>query len=88
MRVKATLLAGLCAGAFAIPAHAQSAGDSDLEDPQINSQTIIVTAQRREQKANDVGIAVSAEAPEKVEPLLRVAEDDAKKKNEKSQTAS
>ena len=35
----------------------------------------------------DVGIAVSAEAPEKVEPLLRVAEDDAKKKNEKSQTA-
>ena len=34
----------------------------------------------------DVGIAVSAEAPEKVEPLLRMADDEIqKKKNEKSQ---
>jgi iron complex outermembrane recepter protein len=60
MRVKATLLAGLCAGAFAIPAHAQSAGDSDLEDPQINSPTIIVTAQRQSQSLQEVPIAVSA----------------------------
>ena len=36
----------------------------------------------------DVGIAVSAEAPERVEPLLRMADDAIqKKKNEKSQTA-
>ena len=60
MRVKATLLAGLCAGAFAIPAQAQSAGDSDLEDPQINSPTIIVTAQRQSQSLQEVPIAVSA----------------------------
>ena len=60
MRVKATLLAGLCAAAFALPAHAQSAGDSDLEDPQINSPTIIVTAQRQSQSLQEVPIAVSA----------------------------
>ena len=60
MRVKATLLAGLCAGAFAIPAQAQSAGDSDLEDPKFNAPTIIVTAQRQSQSLQEVPIAVSA----------------------------
>ncbi len=60
MRVKATLLAGICAGAVAVPVHAQSAADSDLEDPRINAPTIIVTAQRQNQSLQEVPIAVSA----------------------------
>ncbi|WP_454597476.1 TonB-dependent receptor [Qipengyuania sp. SM2507] len=60
MRVKATLLAGICAGAVAVPVHAQSAADSDLENPRINAPTIIVTAQRQNQSLQEVPIAVSA----------------------------
>jgi iron complex outermembrane receptor protein len=60
MRVKATLLAGICAGAVAVPVHAQSAADSDLENPRINAPTIIVTAQRQNQTLQEVPIAVSA----------------------------
>lgn len=60
MRVKATLLAGICAGAVAVPVHAQSAADSDLEDPRFNAPTIIVTAQRQNQSLQEVPIAVSA----------------------------
>ena len=60
MRVKATLLAGICAGAVAVPVHAQSAADSDLEDPRFNAPTIIVTAQRQNQTLQEVPIAVSA----------------------------
>ncbi|MFN2099931.1 TonB-dependent receptor [Altererythrobacter sp. MF3-039] len=58
MRVKATLLAGICAGAVAIPAHAQDA--QDAEDPAIDSNVIIVTAQRQAQSLQEVPIAVSA----------------------------
>ena len=60
MRVKATLLAGICAGAVAVPVHAQSAADSDLENPRFNAPTIIVTAQRQNQTLQEVPIAVSA----------------------------
>ncbi|MGI8943139.1 MAG: TonB-dependent receptor [Qipengyuania sp.] len=60
MRAKATLMAGICAGAIAFPAHAQEATDDDLEDPQINAPTIVVTAQRRDQSLQEVPIAVSA----------------------------
>ncbi len=60
MRLKATLMAGICAGAFAVPAHAQATADSDLEDPQINAPMIVVTAQRRAQSLQEVPIAVSA----------------------------
>ena len=60
MRVKAALLAGVCAGFTAFPAVAQDAVGDDLEDPQINSNTIIVTAQRQAQSLQEVPIAVSA----------------------------
>ncbi|HEX7719859.1 MAG TPA: TonB-dependent receptor plug domain-containing protein, partial [Woeseiaceae bacterium] len=60
MRVKATLLAGICAGAVAVPVHAQSTTDSDLENPRINAPMIIVTAQRQNQSLQEVPIAVSA----------------------------
>lgn len=53
MRGKLTLLAGVCAGAIALPAYAQEASDrADTE--------IIVTAQRSNQRLQDVPIAVSA----------------------------
>ena len=60
MRVKAALLAGVCAGFTAFPAIAQDATGDDLEDPQISSNTIIVTAQRQAQSLQEVPIAVSA----------------------------
>lgn len=55
MRVKLTLLAGACAGAIAFPAYAQNAAD-DRDD----GTEIIVTAQRSNQRLQDVPIAVSA----------------------------
>ena len=54
MRGKLTLLAGVCAGAIAFPAYAQDAAD-DSSDTEI-----IVTAQRSNQRLQDVPIAVSA----------------------------
>ena len=60
MRVKATLLAGVCAGFTAFPAFAQDAIGDDLEDPAIDTNTIIVTAQRQSQSLQEVPIAVSA----------------------------
>ena len=59
MRVRATLLAGICAGAMAFPAHAQEATDDDLEAPRAGN-VIIVTAQRQNQSLQEVPIAVSA----------------------------
>lgn len=53
MRGKLTLLAGVCASAIAFPAFAQSADDT-------SSTEIIVTAQRSNQRLQDVPIAVSA----------------------------
>lgn len=54
MRGKLTLLAGVCASAFAVPAYAQDAEEDTA------STEIIVTAQRSNQRLQDVPIAVSA----------------------------
>jgi iron complex outermembrane recepter protein len=54
MRGKLTLLAGVCASAIAFPAYAQDAADAADETE------IIVTAQRSDQRLQDVPIAVSA----------------------------
>lgn len=54
MRGKLTLLAGVCAGAIAFPAFAQEANDTGGGDE------IIVTAQRSNERLQDVPIAVSA----------------------------
>ena len=56
MRGKLTLLAGVCAGAIAFPAYAQTAP----ADTPTDSTEIIVTAQRTNQRLQDVPIAVSA----------------------------
>ncbi len=56
MRVKLTLLAGACAGAIAFPAFAQDKAAEDTGD----GTEIIVTAQRTNQRLQDVPIAVSA----------------------------
>ena len=53
MRGKLSLLVGVCAGAIAFPAYAQNASDKDDTE-------IIVTAQRTNQRLQDVPIAVSA----------------------------
>lgn len=56
MRVKLTLLAGACAGAIAFPAYAQDKAADDTGD----GTEIIVTAQRTNQRLQEVPIAVSA----------------------------
>ena len=58
MRGKLTLLAGVCAGAIAFPAFAQEAKPAD--DTATDSTEIIVTAQRTNQKLQNVPIAISA----------------------------
>ncbi|MCA0904026.1 TonB-dependent receptor [Qipengyuania aquimaris] len=64
MKIRAGLLAGICAGALAVPAYAQDVTGDDSEsgiaeniDP---SRVIIVTAQRQAQSLQEVPIAVSA----------------------------
>ena len=58
MKVKLGLLAGVCAGAIALPAHAQEAqGGNETEE---EGSVIIVTAQRQAESLQDVPIAVSA----------------------------
>ena len=54
MRGKLTLLVGVCASAIAIPAYAQGTDATDDEN------VIIVTAQRSNERLQDVPIAVSA----------------------------
>lgn len=58
MRGKLTLLAGVCAGALAFPAFAQDV--EAVEEEAVNETEIIVTAQRTNQRLQDVPIAVSA----------------------------
>ena len=60
MRVKATLMAGLAASAFATPAFGQAAADSETDTAETTNPTIVVTAQRRAQSLQEVPIAVSA----------------------------
>ena len=60
MRVKATLLAGICATAVAIPAFAQDGQVADEADNSFDSDVIIVTAQRQSQSLQEVPLAVSA----------------------------
>ena len=62
MRVRATLLAGICASAIAFPAQAQDTDEdfADFDDPRLSSNVIIVTAQRQNQSLQEVPIAVSA----------------------------
>ncbi|WP_324826728.1 TonB-dependent receptor [Qipengyuania zhejiangensis] len=60
MRVRATLLAGICASAITFPAHAQEVTDDELDNPRLNQNVIVVTAQRQSQSLQEVPIAVSA----------------------------
>ncbi len=60
MKVRATLLAGICASAISFPAFAQEATDDDLENPNFGQNVIVVTAQRQAQSLQEVPIAVSA----------------------------
>ncbi len=65
MRVKATLLAGICASVMAVPAYAQdttTSGDTASADATVtnDANTIVVTAQRRAEALQNVPIAVSA----------------------------
>lgn len=63
MRIKLTLLAGVCSVAIALPAFAQ---ENAAERPENNNE-IIVTAQRADQRLQDVPIAVSAFSAEAIE---------------------
>lgn len=58
MRIRATLMAGICAGAFAVPAYAQDTAREP--DSVAEGNVIIVTAQRQAQSLQEVPIAVSA----------------------------
>ena len=57
MRVRASLLASICASAIAFPAVAQETED---DQPRLGGNVIIVTAQRQNQSLQEVPIAVSA----------------------------
>ena len=59
MRVKATLLAGICGSAIAFPAYAQDTTESG-EETRLRNPEIVVTAQRQAQSLQAVPIAVSA----------------------------
>lgn len=60
------LLAGACALAFALPAHAQDAAQA-TEAEDTNPNVIIVTAQNRAQNVNDVPIAINVVNSEQLE---------------------
>ncbi|TCJ35156.1 TonB-dependent receptor [Parafrankia sp. BMG5.11] len=73
MRVKATLLAGICASCVAFPAAAQDVSPESPPDqteragPIESGNVIVVTAQRRAQALQNVPIAVSAFTAEALE---------------------
>lgn len=67
MRIKHTLLAGICASVISIPAYAQTAEPSDANATADSDNVIVVTAQRRAQALQDVPIAVSAFTAEALE---------------------
>ena len=64
MKIRGFLMAGICAGAIAVPAHAQDVTGDDSEsgiaEETTNDRIIIVTAQRQAQSLQEVPIAVSA----------------------------
>ncbi|GAA4035385.1 TonB-dependent receptor [Parerythrobacter jejuensis] len=67
MRIRASLMAGICAGAIAVPAYAQ---DADTDEPTLGETSgpvIVVTAQRQAQSLQEVPIAVSAFSAETLE---------------------
>ena len=67
MRVKATLLAGVFAGAIAFPAYAQDTETGDEAVTDAARPVIVVTAQRQSQSLQEVPIAVSAFTAEALE---------------------
>ncbi|WP_374406426.1 TonB-dependent receptor [Pelagerythrobacter sp.] len=67
MRVRASLLAGICAGCIALPAYAQDVSPQDGDDTINTSSVIVVTAQRQNQSLQEVPIAVSAFTAEALE---------------------
>jgi outer membrane receptor protein involved in Fe transport len=67
MRVKAALLAGICASVIAVPAYAQDTSPDDNDGPVESGNVIVVTAQRRAESLQSVPIAVSAFSEEALE---------------------
>lgn len=67
MRMKATLLAGICASVLALPAYAQDTPPDDEDGAAEGGNVIVVTAQRRAEALQDVPIAVSAFTAEALE---------------------
>ena len=67
MRVKATLLIGICAGAIAFPAYAQDTDTGEELSAGSDTPVIVVTAQRQAQSLQEVPIAVSAFTAEALE---------------------
>ncbi|WP_435418050.1 TonB-dependent receptor [Parerythrobacter aurantius] len=65
MRIRASLMAGICAGAIAVPAYAQESDDPTV--PEAGPPVIVVTAQRQAQSLQEVPIAVSAFSAEALE---------------------
>jgi len=66
MRVKATLLAGICGSAIAFPAYAQDT-DNNSRDGRLRDNVIVVTAQRQAESLQEVPLAVSAFSAEALE---------------------
>lgn len=64
MRIRASLMVGICAGAIAVPAYAQ---ESVEEETTAGPPVIVVTAQRQAQSLQEVPIAVSAFSAEALE---------------------
>lgn len=67
MRVKATLLAGICAGGLAFPVNAQDTDTDETARAVSSGPVIVVTAQRQNQSLQEVPIAVSAFTAEALE---------------------
>ncbi|GAD48690.1 putative TonB-dependent receptor [Caenibius tardaugens NBRC 16725] len=62
-------LFGAAAIALTSPAFAQSGGEENTSSPQIRDREIIVTAQRREERAQDVPIVISAFSDERLKQM-------------------
>jgi outer membrane receptor protein involved in Fe transport len=67
MRIKAALLASICATVWTVPAIAQDVPTSEAAEPAADDNVIVVTAQRRAEALQEVPIAVSAFSAESLE---------------------